>query len=445
MAGPATTHLRQVVAVPYPGRGHINPMMNFCNLMASKTPDIQILVIVTQEWFGYLNSESDSSTRISFNTIPNVLPSEATRGTDLAGFLEALRTEMEGPIEKVLDTIQAPIDLIVADSFLGRAVDLGKRRNTQVASFWPASASTFLAVHHYDLIQKLLAGSTEERIEIPGIPSIRRVVLPGSFQPNNRLMADVVIKAISSATKSQCIVFRSLMELEAPAIQALKADLSCPIFTIGPAIPYFKTTHKTNTKPNYISWLDSQRERSVLYISLGSVMTTTNSQMDDLAAGLEASGVPFLWVAKNQAFQFSGKLGMVVSWCDQMRVLCHPSIGGFLMHCGWNSSIETAFAGVPALTFPLGFDQVMNSKIIVEDWGIGWRVKDRVDEFVGREAILLSLKRFMNLKCSERMELDRISKEFQARLLESVRDEGSLGDFDGFVSKMIRASELGDD
>ncbi|RVX22871.1 UDP-glycosyltransferase 87A2 [Vitis vinifera] len=41
-----------VVAMPFPGIGHVNPMMNFCKLPASRRNDILITFVVTEKLFG---------------------------------------------------------------------------------------------------------------------------------------------------------------------------------------------------------------------------------------------------------------------------------------------------------------------------------------------------------------------------------------------------------
>ena len=63
---------------------------------------------------------------------------------------------------------------------------------------------------------------------------------------------------------------------------------------------------------------------------------------------------------------------MVVAWCDQLRLLCHSSVGGFWTHCGW--SFVILFAGVPLLCQPIVMDHVSICKFIMEDWKVGWKV-----------------------------------------------------------------------
>jgi UDP:flavonoid glycosyltransferase YjiC (YdhE family) len=77
--------------------------------------------------------------------------------------------------------------------------------------------------------------------------------------------------------------------------------------------------------------------------------------------------------------------GLIVSWCPQEEVLNHPSIGGFLTHCGWNSIAESVSAGVPLLCWPFFADQPMNCKYACNEWGIGMKINNGADrEEIGK-------------------------------------------------------------
>ena len=67
--------------------------------------------------------------------------------------------------------------------------------------------------------------------------------------------------------------------------------------------------------------------------------------------------------------------GMVVAWCDQQRVLAHPSVGCFVTHCGWNSTLEAVVCGVPMVAVPSWSDQPVNAWLVEEDWGVGVRAE----------------------------------------------------------------------
>ena len=145
--------LCHVVAIPYPGRGHINPMMNLCKFLASKSDNILITFVVTEEWLGFIGSDPKPD-RIRFCSIPNVLPSELVRAANLFGFMEAVWTKMDAPFECLLDQLKPPPTLIMADTLLLWAVSIGNRRNIPVASFWPMSAVMFSVFHHFHLFRK---------------------------------------------------------------------------------------------------------------------------------------------------------------------------------------------------------------------------------------------------------------------------------------------------
>ncbi|KAI8015872.1 UDP-glycosyltransferase 87A2 [Camellia lanceoleosa] len=141
-----------VVAMPYPGRGHINPMMNLCNLLVSRKDNILISFVVTEEWLGFLSSETKPA-QIRCATIPNVIPSEIGRGADFAGFVEATRTKLEDPFERLLDRLEPPRpSIIIYDISLPWVVGVGERWNIPVAALWTLPASVFSVYHHFELL-----------------------------------------------------------------------------------------------------------------------------------------------------------------------------------------------------------------------------------------------------------------------------------------------------
>uniref|UniRef100_A0A5B6YJM6 Putative UDP-glycosyltransferase 87A1-like n=1 Tax=Davidia involucrata TaxID=16924 RepID=A0A5B6YJM6_DAVIN len=146
------TNRCHVMALPYPGRGHINSMMNLCKFIASRSHDILITFVVTEEWLGFIGSNSKPA-NIRFATIPNVVPSELVRGADVQGFIKATQTKMEEPFELLLDRLEPPVNLIIADIILIWPVKVGNQRNIPVALLWPMSASVFSINYHFDLDQ----------------------------------------------------------------------------------------------------------------------------------------------------------------------------------------------------------------------------------------------------------------------------------------------------
>jgi UDP-glucosyl transferase 73C len=124
----------------------------------------------------------------------------------------------------------------------------------------------------------------------------------------------------------------------------------------------------------------------VVYACLGSLCNLIPSQLIELALALEASKRPFIWVIREgnkseelekwiseERFEERNKgRGLIIrGWAPQVLILSHPSIGGFLTHCGWNSTLEGISAGVPLITWPLFADQFLNEKLVTQVLRIG--------------------------------------------------------------------------
>lgn len=148
-----TVRHRHVAAMPFPGRGHINPMMNLCKLLASKNPQLLITLVVTEEWLGFIASDPKPD-NILFATIPNVIPAERLKAADFPGFYEAVMTKMEAPFEHLLDQLEPPVSAIIADIEVRWGVGVGIRRNIPVAVLWTMSATFLSMLHRFNLFSQ---------------------------------------------------------------------------------------------------------------------------------------------------------------------------------------------------------------------------------------------------------------------------------------------------
>ncbi|KAM3393386.1 hypothetical protein ACQJBY_014202 [Aegilops geniculata] len=62
---------------------------------------------------------------------------------------------------------------------------------------------------------------------------------------------------------------------------------------------------------------------------------------------------------------------IVWGWAPQVLILNDSAVGGFMTHCGWNSTLEAMTSGVPMVTWPRYADQFHNEKLVVEVLGVG--------------------------------------------------------------------------
>lgn len=128
-------------------------------------------------------------------------------------------------------------------------------------------------------------------------------------------------------------------------------------------------------------WLDRKNDRSVLYVAFGSECIFSDYQLREIALGLEASGNAFVWVVRGRGGgldtiqewlpkEFEEKVegrGLIVrGWGPQRLLLSHPAEGGFVTHCGWNSTMEALTCGVPMISWPLHSEQFVNERLIVQ-------------------------------------------------------------------------------
>lgn len=169
--------------------------------------------------------------------------------------------------------------------------------------------------------------------------------------------------------------------------------------------------HKNQSCP-FIDWFDKQPAwNAVIYVAFGTQSYLSNDQMDEIAMGLDTAGHPFIWVVRSTKWippegweERVKERGLVArNWVDQRRILAHPSTGGFLSHCGWNSVLESLCRGVPLLAWPMGAEHGVNARYVAEGMGAGILLpRDRIKrvgtkgiKVIGRDVICDGVKELM--------------------------------------------------
>jgi len=253
-----------------------------------------------------------------------------------------------------------------------------------------------------------LKDSTKKLSSVPGLPNILATNLPWQVgtKDDNEFMFNHVKHTGERAKEYDAILFNSYDELENKAMDVL-VDESLKALTVGPLVLLSSHESRCNMASSglwahdkeCLNWLDSKTTSSVLYIAFGSIAILNITQLHELALGIEATHQPFLWVLRPdlmdgthaqlpQGFLERTKhRALFIPWAPQPLVLSHPSIGAFLTHCGWNSTMEAISMGVPMLTWPYFGDQKLNQQYIVEEWEVGMSFVASDDGVVDRQEV----------------------------------------------------------
>lgn len=231
---------------------------------------------------------------------------------------------------------------------------------------------------------------------VPGVEAIEPGELMSYLQDTDTttVVHRIIFRAFEEARGADYVVCNTVEELEPSTIAALRRER--PFYAVGPILPagFARSAVATSmwAESDCSRWLAAQPPRSVLYVSFGSYAHVTRRELHEIARGVLASSARFLWVMRPDivssddpdplpdgfaAAAAADGRGVVVPWCCQVEVLAHPAVAAFLTHCGWNSILESAWAGVPMLCFPLLTDQFTNRCLVVREWRTGVAVGDR--------------------------------------------------------------------
>ncbi|XP_028789940.1 7-deoxyloganetin glucosyltransferase [Neltuma alba] len=443
-----------VVVTPFPIQSHLNTFLNLAKLLHSR--GFHITYVNTEYNHRRLLKTRgpqalDGLPDFRFETIPDGLPytdSDATQ--HLPSLAESTSKNCLIPFTSLLNKLQEsasnglvpPVTSLVSDAVMAFTVKAAQEFGLPIAIYCPISAISYLGGWHgRTLLDKgiiplkdesyLTNGCLDTKLDwLEGMKNMRLRDLPSHFSsldPDDYLMLKFCLNELQTVKSADAIIFNTFSELESEALNTL-SSIFPPLYTIGPVplvlnqVPHNHVLDSIGANlwkedAHCIEWLESQKPKSVVYVNFGSVTVMSAEQLHEFAWGLANSKKPFLWIIRPDLVDGGSMIlspeflsetkerGFIASWCEQQKVLNHPSIGGFLTHCGWNSIIESICSGVSMACWPFSGDQQTNCRYACTEWGIGIEI----DNNVKREVV----ERLVN----ELIEGDK-GKEMRQKVLE---------------------------
>ncbi|KAK2364217.1 UDP-glycosyltransferase 73C1 [Trifolium repens] len=302
--------------------------------------------------------------------------------------------------------------------------------------------------------------SDSEFFSVPGIPDqiqVTKEQVPGAVKQEN--LKEYSEKILEAQMKSYGEIINSFEELEIEYVKGYKKIRNDKVWCVGPVSLCNKDgldkAQRGNiasiSENNCLKFLDLHKPKSVVYVCLGSLCNLISSQLIELALGLESTKRPFIWVIRDgigkseelekwisdEKFEERNKgTGLIIrGWAPQMVILSHTSIGGFLTHCGWNSTLEGISFGVPMITWPLFADQFLNEKLVTQVLKIGvslgvevpmkWGEEEKSGVVVKKEVIKDAICNVMDEEGEESKERRERASELSEIAKRSIEKGGS--------------------
>ncbi|CAK7348751.1 unnamed protein product [Dovyalis caffra] len=411
-----------VAIFPSPGMGHLIPLVELAKRLV-RQHNLSITFVMPSDGspskaqrsvLGSLPSTIDSVflPPVNLSDLPEDVKIETAISLTVARSLPSLRYFFRS-----LDASDARVVALVVDLFGTNAFDVAREFNISPYIFFPAPAmalSLFFYLPKLDEMVSCEYGEMQEPVKIPGCLPIPGGELLDPTQDRKNDAYKWLLYHTKRYRLADGVMVNSFMDLERGALNALQEAEpgKPPVYPVGPLVNMGSSPSGVEGS-ECLKWLDDQPHGSVLFVSFGSGGTLSYDQITELALGLEMSEHRFLWVVRSpndkvaNATFFSvdshkdpldflpkgfldrtkGRGLVVPSWAPQAQVLSHGSAGGFLTHCGWNSTLESVVNGVPLIVWPLYAEQKMNAWMLTKDIKVALRPKASENGLIGREEI----------------------------------------------------------
>lgn len=407
-----------VVLVPVWGAGHLMSLLEAGKrLLARAGGKLSLTVLVMRppteqlaaEVEGHFRREEASGLDVRFVHLPAVDPP-----TDFAGIEEFVSrfVQMHAPhVRAAISSSASPVAAVVLDFFCTTLIDVCRDVAVPAYVYFTSNAAMLALMLRLPALHEEVTVEFEEMegaVDVPGLPPVPPSSLPKPVLDKKNPNYTWFVYHGRRFAEADGIIVNTAAELERSALAAI-ADGRCTrgvrapaVYPIGPVISF---TPPPEQPHECVRWLDAQPPASVALLCFGSLGFFAAPQAHEIARGLERSGHRFLWVLRSPPapgarhptdanlaellpdgfLERTKDRGLVwPTWAPQREILAHAAVGGFVTHCGWNSTVESLWHGVPLAPWPLYAEQHMNAFTLVAAMGVAvaMKVDRKRDNFV---------------------------------------------------------------
>ncbi|KAI3692993.1 hypothetical protein L6452_32819 [Arctium lappa] len=411
----ANTVAVELVFIPAPGVGHIMSTVEIAKLLVNRDQRLSITVLVIKPppssgsgsaITTYIESLANKTLdRVSFIELPqDETPPSRDPKAPMTSFDEFINSHCKYVRIAVADMMSSGrVAGFVIDMFCTSMIDVANEFNVPTYVFFTSNAA-FFGFQLY--ILSLCDDEKRDVVELSNSDAMIPVSsfvkpVPTSVFPlmiKIREGLDFVMRLVRKLRKAKAIMVNTFLELETYAIKSLSSDSRLPfVYPVGPLLNLEGGAGKP-LEDDVKRWLDGQPPSSVVFLCFGSMGSFEEVQVKEIAYALERSGHSFVWslrrppleettignpsdyedprvVLPEGFMERTAGIGKVIGWAPQVALLAHRAVGGFVSHCGWNSTLESIWFGVPMAAWPMYAEQQMNAFEMVVELGLAVEIK----------------------------------------------------------------------
>ncbi|CAM8983783.1 unnamed protein product [Rhodiola kirilowii] len=387
-----------VALFPSAGMGHLLPFLRLAATLNSRGCHVTLITAeptVSISESSHISAFLRSNPKINHHSL-HVQPLDSSTDISDPFFkqFEAIRRSLH-LVTPLLKSTSPPVTSIVTDITVSASMaEAVSELDIPSYVLCTTSAKFFSLICRLPVLISDPVNFEAEEIQIPGVAPIAKSSIPPPFSIPGHFFVKELLANATSFPKFKGILINSFTEFETQTLKALNDGKVMhglpPVLPIGPLPAFDYPVKEVNEESQcrILQWLDTQPNRSVIYLSFGSRTALPVDQITEIAKALEICSYRFVWILKlskvdkedredlvdilGQTFLNNVKnRGIVIKeWVDQEKILSHSATGGFVSHCGWNSIMEAAERGVPVVAWPLSGDQRVNAEVVV-DAGLG--------------------------------------------------------------------------